>query len=51
MWTDYFQSEYGYGFSVVNGVNGKIVGHGGTPASTRGGPGRSRGGRFQCRPP
>lgn len=29
VWTDYTQSEYGYGFSVVNGVNGKIVGHGG----------------------
>jgi CubicO group peptidase (beta-lactamase class C family) len=29
MWTDHAGSNYGYGFSVEDGSNGKVVGHGG----------------------
>jgi CubicO group peptidase (beta-lactamase class C family) len=29
MWTDHLGANYGYGFSVVTGAAGKVVGHGG----------------------
>jgi len=29
LWTDYMGANYGYGFQVVEGPSGKIVGHGG----------------------
>jgi hypothetical protein len=29
LWTDYMKANYGYGFQVVEGPGGKIVGHGG----------------------
>ncbi len=29
MWTDHFNASYGYGFSIQEGPNGKVVGHSG----------------------